>query len=467
MRSVGDDTMTIALKEISLPDFGMPDTWPELPAGLHAERVERLRKRGRDAGLSALVVYADREHCANMAYLLDFEPRFEEALLILAEGHRPAVITGPENVGRAAASRIEVDAVKYAPFGLLGQDRSGTRPLAEILREAGLGAGTIGTAGWKYYSREEATEPDTWIEAPSFIVDTLRAVAGGRVVNATALLMDPSGGLRSLNEIDQIAQFEYASVYTSEAVKRVLFGIRPGMKEQEVVSRLMQPNGAPLNCHIMFNTGADARFGLNSPRDRVIGRGEPVTMAYGTWGALTCRAGWLAEDEGDLPEGARDYVDALAAPYFATVAAWYDTIGIGVPGGEVDAAVRRVAAPHFAPFLNPGHLIHIDEWLSTPIYTGSTERLQSGHAIQCDIIPPAHAGRFTSNMEEGVVLLDEAGRAAFRERHPAAWGRIEARRAFLADHIGIALKPEILPLSNIPGFLPPFMLSPTRVFTRS
>ena len=36
-----------------------------------------------------------------------------------------------------------------------------------------------------------------------------------------------------------------------------------------------------------------------------------------------------------------------------------------------------------------------------------------------------------------------------------------------ADQLGIRLKPEILPLSNIPGYLPPFFLSPGRVFVRS
>ncbi len=461
--------MTITLKDITLPAFGVPTERPELSPALYAARLDRLRQRARDAGLSALVVYADREHCANMAYLLDFDPRFEEALLILAEGRRPMVMTGPENMARAAASKVEVDAVLYPPFGLLGQDRSATRPLDDILREAGIAAGAVvGMAGWKYYGREESTEPETWIEAPSFVVDALRAIAGpgGRVVNATALFMHPSTGMRSINEIDQIAQFEYANCYTSEAIKRVLFGLRPGMKETGVVSELMRPTGAPLNCHIMFNTGPDARFGLNSPRDRAIAEGEYVTMAYGTWGALTCRAGWLAADAGDLPDGVRDYAERLAGPYFATVAAWYDTIGIGVTGGEIDAVVKRTAEPHFRPFLNPGHLIHIDEWLSTPIYPGSTERLASGQAIQCDIIPSGVGDYFSSNIEEGVVLLDDAGRAAFRERHPGAWSRIEARRAFMADTIGIRLKPEILPLSNIPTYLPPFLLTPGRAFTR-
>ena len=119
----------------------------------------------------------------------------------------------------------------------------------------------------------------------------------------------------------------------------------------------------------------------------------------------------------------RDYVDRLAAPYFACVAEWYETIGIGVTGGEIDALVKRhLGDPFFGVGLNPGHLIHLDEWMNTPIYPGSTERLQSGQAIQVDIIPATGSPYFTSNIEDGIALLDARGRAEFAERHPGGLG---------------------------------------------
>jgi hypothetical protein len=190
-------------------------------------------------------------------------------------------------------------------------------------------------------------------------------------------------------------------------------------------------------------------------------------MAFGLSGALTARAGFAVEDEGELPNAIRDYVGKLAAPYFACAAEWYETIGIGVAGGEIDALVKRhLGDPFFNVALNPGHLIHLDEWMNTPIYPGSTERLQSGHAVQLDIIPATGSPYFTSNIEDGIALVDACGREQLAEKYPDAWRRIEARRNFMAELLGIRLKPEVLPLSNLQGYLAPFVLSPRRAFVQ-
>jgi hypothetical protein len=459
----------VRLIDAALPDFGVPETRPELPKNIYADRFGRFMDRAREAGFSGMVVYGDREHFANLAYLTGFDPRFEEALLIAVPGLDPVLLTGPENQGTARAAAIGLDVKLYPPFGLLGQERRQTPPLADLLSAAGIAAGSrIGAVGWKYYGPHETPTPETWIEIPSFIADTLRAIvgSGGSVVNATALLMAASTGLRAINEIDQLAEFEFAACHASEAIKRVLFGLRPGMREFEAVT-LMRQIGLPLSAHLMLSAGPRAAYGLLSPSDRAIERGDAFTMALGVAGALSSRAGFVVEDESELPAAIRDYVDRLAAPYFACAAEWYETIGIGVAGGEIDALVKRhLGDPFFGVGLNPGHLIHLDEWMNTPIYPGSTERLQSGQAIQVDIIPATGTPYFTSNIEDGIALLDARGRAEFAERHPEAWGRIGARRRFMADVLGIRLKPEVLPFSNLQGYLPPFLLSPRRVFAK-
>jgi hypothetical protein len=347
----------------------------------------------------------------------------------------------------------------------MGQDRTRTPRLADMLREAGLAAGAkIGIAGWKYYGATEAEHPELWSEAPSFIVDTIRAIAGtgGRVSNANALLMHPTLGMRATNDIDQLAAFEFAACHASSAVKNVLVGARPGMREFEA-ARLLAPIGLPLNCHPMLAAGPRAWFGLGSPGNRVIERGDAFTVAYGVWGALNCRAGWMVEDAGELPETIRDYIEKLVAPYFLAVTDWYQAIGIGVTGGELDAIVRkRIGDPFFGLFLPPGHIISLDEWPNTPVYPGSTERFVSGQAVQMDIIPATGSAYFTSNMEDGIALLDAAGRRELEEKYPATWERIVQRRAFMTDVLGVPLKPEVLPFGNVPAFLTPFILAPNR-----
>jgi len=85
--------------------------------------------------------------------------------------------------------------------------------------------------------------------------------------------------------------------------------------------------------------------------------------------------------------------------------------------------------------------------------------------MQVDIIPATGSPWFTTNIEDGIALADAALRAAFQAGYPDAWARIDARRAFMRDALGIDLHPDVLPLSNLAAALPPFLLRPDRVLT--
>jgi hypothetical protein len=86
-------------------------------------------------------------------------------------------------------------------------------------------------------------------------------------------------------------------------------------------------------------------------------------------------------------------------------------------------------------------------------------------ALQVDVIPATGTPWFTTNIEDGIALADASLRAAFAAAYPAAWARIERRRAFMADVVGIELHPDVLPFSNLPAVLPPFLLAPHRIMT--
>ena len=210
----------------------------------------------------------------------------------------------------------------------------------------------------------------------------------------------------------------------------------------------------------------EARLGLLSPGDRRIERGDPFTIAFGIWGALNCRAGFVVEDAGELAEGTHDYVARLVAPYFEAVADWYRALHVGQTGGELHRIVERhLGDPFFGVRLNPGHQLHLDEWVNSPVFPGSRVELRSGMALQCDIIPATGTPYFTTNVEDGVAVADATLRADLAAACPGAWDRIQARRRFMADVLGIELHPDVLPLSNLAGYLPPFLLRPDRAMT--
>jgi hypothetical protein len=295
----------------------------------------------------------------------------------------------------------------------------------------------------------------------------LRAATGATepVENAISLLIDAGNGLRIINEVEQLAAFEYAACQTSNGVRRLLFGLQPGMTEQEAV-RLLEWNGTPLSCHLMLTAGERASLGLLSPGDRPIRRGDRFTVAFGIWGALNCRAGFVVEDAAELPDDIQDYVDRLVGPYFAAVVEWYEAMHIGQTGGVLyDIVDRHLGDPFFGIFLNPGHQISLDEWVNSPVAPGSDIELRSGMAFQVDIIPATGTEYFTTNIEDGVALADKSLRDEFATRYPEAWGRIQARRRFMREELGIDLHEDMLPFSNIPAYLPPFLLRPDHVMS--
>jgi hypothetical protein len=117
--------------------------------------------------------------------------------------------------------------------------------------------------------------------------------------------------------------------------------------------------------------------------------------------------------------------------------------------------------------LNPGHFIHLDEWPSSPVYPGSDVVPRSGMALQLDIIPATGTVYHTTNIEDGIALADEAARDDLAARYPGLWQRVTARRRFMAEVLGIRLRPEVLPLSNLAGYLPPYWLSPHLAMRRA
>jgi hypothetical protein len=451
----------VQLRSAVLPDFGVPARRPVIDPEEHRARMDAL-----EAAVDSpwIVVYGDREHFANLAFLCGYDPRFEEALLIL--GPRRTLVVGLEGAAYATLMPAAPDVVVCPSLSLMGQERGSGPTLEAVLRAAGIREGEgVAIVGWKAFEAFEWALPVPAIAAPAFLVDLLRHVAGAdRVVDAAAALTSPTTGLRARNSAAQLAAFEWAASRGSEAVRRIVHAARPGMAEQDAVAA-MGYAGEPLSVHTMFASGPQVAVGLRSPSDRTLEAGDAVTTAIGFWGGLTSRAALLSDGSGAADT---TYLQGLALPYWHAIATWYESLAIGATGGEIHAAVlAALDGAGFTPALNPGHLVHLDEWVHSPIRPGAPDPLTSGMALQCDIIPSTNRAGWVANCEDTVALADAQLRGVLEREQPDAWSRILARRAFMADVLGLDIADEVLPLSNTPAWFPPFWLAPEQILART
>jgi hypothetical protein len=441
----------------------------ELPTISGAEIEARIAALRGAVDADWIVVYGDREHSANLIFLCNLDPRFEEALLVLGPDSRTLVL-GKEDVGYVPIVPIDVDVVLCPTFSLMGIDRGGGPMLEEALRQIGVGAGArIGVVGWKALQAEEWNGRRPAIFAPAFFVDTLRDIAGesGSVFDATTALTSPRTGLRTFSSADQVAIFEWGASRCSAWVHAILDAARPGVSEREAF-RAAPWGGEPLSCHPVFASGPDVAVGLRSASSRRLELGDAAIAAIGLWGGLCARGGIIAASPQDLSSASDGYLERMAVPYWRAMATWYETLELGMAGGAVfDTITALLAGEAFASSLNPGHLIHYEEWMDSPIRAGSQDPIASGMVLQSDIIPTGIRPGWTVNCEDTVAVADGGLRAEIEARHPELWARIRTRQDYIRDTLGVALRDEVLPLSCTAAYLRPLWLAPELGFAFS
>ena len=191
----------------------MPDEAPVIPPATYAARLERLRAAAAERGLRP----AGRLRRSRAQR----QPRLPERVRSAVRGgdprrwtHRRSGHPGRQRVLRHGRCGAAPHATASAP----GPEPAvpAARPVASPARRPGRGRHHRPAAGWRSWAGRRtpipprATPRRTWST-------TLRALTGGSgaVENATDLLIDRETGLRVINEVEQLAAFEYAACHTS------------------------------------------------------------------------------------------------------------------------------------------------------------------------------------------------------------------------------------------------------------
>ena len=434
-----------------------------LPVDRSAETMEEHRRkvleRMDQQGLDALLVYGDREHGANYAYLTGFETRFEESVLVLHRDGRCYLMLGNENLKMCKYSFIQATAVHVPHFSLPHQPMETDKTIDELFEEAGIRDGMkLGIAGWKLFT-SKLEDNKTLFDIPAFLIDALRRINGaGTLQNSADIFLDADTGVRHCMNANEIAHYEYAAGLASSRVLAAMNAVAPGKTELELAD-LLSANGQPISVTTICAAGERFTNAVVFPRNKQVQLGDKISITLGLRGGLTSRAAYAAEKREDLPAEVQDYLEKVAVPYYRAAVTWYETVGIGLSGGELYETIEKVLPKEqYGWTLNPGHYTGQDEWTASPVYPASPVKLRSGMLLQMDIIPsvPGYGG---ASAEDGIAIADEALRNELASRYPATWERMQARRRYMIEELGIHLKEEILPLSDICGYMRPYLLN--------
>ncbi|ORM65334.1 Xaa-Pro aminopeptidase [Pantoea rodasii] len=430
------------------------------------ERKNKVLQGMVKDGFDALVIYADKEHGGNFEYLTGFIPRFEEGLLVIDASGDCTVILGNENLKLARFSRVPVTLLHCPLFSLPNQPMDHETPLESLLASAGLSVKSkVGLVGWKMFT-PAAGNGSSYFDLPFFIVDALQRTlkTEAEMLNAAHLFIGGETGARVTNNANEIAHYEYGANLASNCILEAIDAVEVGVREVDL-GAFLAAEGQYNTVVSIAATGARFEHAHLYPTYKRVQQGDPLSLTTGFKGGLSSRAAFVIAHSSELPDAQKDWLDRIAKPYFSAQVAWLENIHVGMTGGELYDLIEDVMPKaRYGWHLNPGHLVADEEWMSSPVYPQSGETLKSGMMLQIDIIPsvPGYNG---VSAEECVALADASLQAAIAEAYPMLWHRIETRRRYLRDEIGIKLNADVLPLSNAVGYLRPFLLAKNESFS--
>ncbi|WP_091264843.1 M24 family metallopeptidase [Alkalibacterium thalassium] len=324
-----------------------------------------------------------------------------------------------------------------------------------VLQETDIDTSSqVGLVGWKLIPGMARQ-----FDISQFIVSALETVAGkDKLVNATALLVGPENGARVTINANEAAHYEYGAALASDAVLDAMNGLTVGVSELEMGNRLNR-DGQYNNVVTIGAFGDRFIKGNLYPTDNRLVKGDKVALTVSYKGGLSSRSGYAVTNEEELAGVDEGYLEEVVMPYFEAYHYWLTNLKIGLRGGDFyDAFNNFYPQDTYGWHLCPGHLTADEEWLSSPFYKGSEAVVQSGMLFQVDFIP-SQTGHNGVSAESTVLLADDELKQAIRVDYPDMWKRIESRRAYLRDELGIQLPEDVLPMAGTLAYYRPYMLN--------
>lgn len=430
------------------------------------ERKQKILNLMENEGLDTIVIYGDLEHGSNFEYLTGFLTRFEEGVLVLHKNGHSYILLGNENLNKASKARIKAEPIHVPYFSLPNQPMENDKNIEEYFKEAGLKPGLkTGVVGWKMFTSIVENNTNLY-DIPYYILKALENVVGSNnLSNTTNLFIGSNKGVRVTNNANEIAHYEFGSQLASDCMLKALDLVEEGITEMEI-GNVLNAYGQSNSVVTIASTGTRFEYANLYPTAKKVKLQDPMSLTVGYKGGLSSRAGYAVNSQDELPNGKKDYLDALAKPYFAAVSTWLENIHVGMNGGNLYQLIEKVMPKaDYNWSLNPGHLIADEEWMSSPIYDGSSEILKSGMLLQIDIIPskPGYAG---ASCESGIALADKSLRDKIKDQYPKLYEIFEIRRKYMKSVLNINVNEDVLLMNDTVAYYRPFILNKKEILVK-
>ena len=248
-------------------------TVPSIPRQEYFERIAKFQKRIQEAGLDACLVHGTESDFANVRYLSEYWPTFEQAGVFVPAKGDAWLLIGPESekyaLGRSVIPNVKMllnyresaepdyPGISLATYKDVAKAAMGRRKLKKL--------GLVGTA--------VMTKPT---------LDALACQLPGVELVAADDVFRPLRWIKSENELDCHRK---AFKVAEKAVEAILNEMKPGMTELQVLGiaqREIYANGGEYEGHSLYCFGGDRTSnGISRPTYAKIRKNEIIQLNIG------------------------------------------------------------------------------------------------------------------------------------------------------------------------------------------
>ncbi len=350
-------------------------TAPCIPSEEYFARIAKFQAIIQNAGLDACLVHGTESDFANVRYLSEYWPTFEQAGVFVPAKGKPVLLIGPESekyaLGRSVIKDVKLmlnyresaepdyPGIKLATYKDVVKTAMGSRKLKKL--------GLVGTA--------VMTKP------------TLDAVAsqlpGVEVVAADALFRP----LRWVKSPNELACHRKAFKIAEKAVEAMRNELKPGMTEFQAIGiaqREIYANGGEYEGHSLYCFGGDRTSnGISRPTSAKLKKNEIIQLNIGARVCGYSSSIGLPVWFGSIPK------EQLALVEFGLRAHKYtiELMKAGVNAGDIAKAYTKWGVDQgWGDYMlyGPVHGLGIMETESPWIETTSDYKLQENMTYQID-----------------------------------------------------------------------------------